>query len=75
MRLEFLFVFVFFQDGFVPEKPDWTAFRSSDYGYSRLAVVNGTHLHLEQVSDDKAGRVIDAFWLVRERHGPYRPSA
>ncbi|CAG0881669.1 unnamed protein product [Cyprideis torosa] len=32
----------------------WSAFRSSDYGFTRLTIHNGTHLHFEQVSDDQA---------------------
>ncbi|CAG0884636.1 unnamed protein product, partial [Darwinula stevensoni] len=34
------------------KKPEWSAFRSSDYGYTRLQAFNGTHLYFEQVSDD-----------------------
>lgn len=40
-------------DEFLDYMPDWTAFRSTDYGYTRMKVINATHLHLEQVSDDK----------------------
>ena len=31
----------------------YVAFTSSDYGYTRMTIVNSTHLDLEQVSDDK----------------------
>jgi len=31
----------------------WTAFRTLDYGYTRMKVHNKTHLLLEQVSIDK----------------------
>lgn len=40
-------------DPFTPNPKDWSAFRSRDYGYTRMQVVNGTHLYLEQVSDDQ----------------------
>lgn len=40
-------------DKFNPNPKEWSAFRSTDYGYSRMHVVNGTHLYLEQVSDDQ----------------------
>ncbi|XP_061090193.1 acid phosphatase type 7 [Conger conger] len=56
-------------DGFIPEPRDWSAFRSSDYGYTRMQVLNDTHLYLEQVSDDQYGKVIDSIWLVKEKHG------
>uniref|UniRef100_A0A673MWX9 Purple acid phosphatase n=1 Tax=Sinocyclocheilus rhinocerous TaxID=307959 RepID=A0A673MWX9_9TELE len=40
-------------DGFIPKPRDWSAFRSTDYGYTRMRLINGTHLYLEQVSDDQ----------------------
>lgn len=51
--------------------PAWSAFRSSDYGYTRLKAHNHTHLHLEQVSDDKKGAVIDSLWVIKNEHVPY----
>ncbi|XP_036397978.1 acid phosphatase type 7 [Megalops cyprinoides] len=56
-------------DGFVPKPRGWSAFRSTDYGYTRMQVLNRTHLYLEQVSDDQYGKVIDSIWLVKEQHG------
>ncbi|XP_033888029.3 acid phosphatase type 7-like [Acipenser ruthenus] len=56
-------------DGFIPAPRDWSAFRSTDYGYTRMQILNSTHLYLEQVSDDQNGRVIDNMWLVKEQHG------
>ncbi|MGH0124450.1 UNVERIFIED_CONTAM: hypothetical protein FKN15_073065 [Acipenser sinensis] len=55
-------------DGFIPAPRDWSAFRSTDYGYTRMQILNSTHLYLEQVSDDQNGRVIDNMWLVKEQH-------
>lgn len=52
--------------------PYWSAFQSRDYGYTRLKAFNGTHLYLEQVSDDKSGAVIDSFWIIKHAHRPYR---
>jgi len=48
----------------------WSAFRSSTYGYARMTVYNGTHLHWEQVLDS-TGKVIDQFWLINEHHGSF----
>ncbi|CAF4809475.1 unnamed protein product, partial [Rotaria socialis] len=31
----------------------YSAFRSDDYGYSRMKIINSTHLYMEQVSDDQ----------------------
>lgn len=58
-------------DHFMPAQPDWSAFRSIDYGYTRVTVYNTTHLYLEQVSDDKKGDVIDKMWLIRDQHVSY----
>ena len=46
-------------------KPDITAFRSTDYGYTRMTAHNATHLELEQVSDDQDGKVIDHIWIKK----------
>lgn len=35
----------------------WSAFRSSDYGYARLKAYNATHVHMEQISDDKVSKI------------------
>lgn len=40
-------------DPFKPSPKEWSAFRSRDYGYTRMQAVNATHLYLEQVSDDQ----------------------
>ncbi|KAM8833994.1 acid phosphatase type 7 isoform 1-T1 [Synchiropus picturatus] len=56
-------------DRFNPNPKDWSAFRSTDYGYTRMQVANATHLYLEQVSDDQDGKVIDSIWVVKEKHG------
>ncbi|CAL1575027.1 unnamed protein product [Knipowitschia caucasica] len=57
-------------DRFNPHPKDWSAFRSTDYGYTRMQAVNATHLYLEQVSDDQDGKVIDSIWLLKDKHGP-----
>lgn len=51
-------------------RPAWSAFISSDYGYTRLKAHNHTHLYLEQVSDDKKGAIIDQFWIVKDKQKP-----
>ena len=40
-------------DPFPKDYPPWTAFRSTDYGYTRMTIHNKTHLYMEQVSVDK----------------------
>lgn len=58
------------KEKFVPERPDWSAFRSSDYGYTKMKGYNKTHLYIEQISDDKAGEVIDHIWLIKDEIYP-----
>ena len=40
-------------DPFVPHPPEWSAVRISDYGYTRMYAINGSHIVFEQVSDDQ----------------------
>lgn len=58
-------------DPFKKHPPVWSAFRSSDYGYSRLLVQNKTHLYMEQIDVNLKGRIIDSFWLVKDQHKAY----
>ncbi|XP_033104022.1 acid phosphatase type 7-like isoform X2 [Anneissia japonica] len=53
------------------KKMEWDAFRSMDYGYSRMHVLNETHLYFEQVSDNQDGKVIDKVMIIKNAHGPY----
>lgn len=61
-------------DEFNMTRPEWSAFQSKDYGYTRLKAYNNTHLYFEQVSDDKGGMVIDSLWIIKNSHKPYRYS-
>jgi hypothetical protein len=40
-------------DPFIGPSPAWSAFRLSDYGYTRMKIHNATHLDLDQFSVDK----------------------
>ncbi|KAG1700197.1 hypothetical protein DVH05_012005 [Phytophthora capsici] len=59
----------------------WDAFRNSIFGYSRMEVMNATHLHWQQVEADPEnpaarglyGQVVDDVWLVQEQHGSFAP--
>lgn len=62
------------REDFNATAPYWSAFTSRDYGYTRLKAFNATHLYLEQVSDDKDGAIVDQFWIIKDRHGPYSQS-
>ncbi|XP_026849908.1 acid phosphatase type 7 isoform X4 [Drosophila persimilis] len=59
------------REPFSNDLPAWNAFHSNDYGYTRLKAHNGTHLHFEQVSDDKDGDIVDSFWVIKDNHGSY----
>lgn len=58
-------------DNFKEASPPWTAFRSIEYGYTRMKVFNTTHLYMEQVAVEKEGQIIDSFWLVKSKHAPF----
>ncbi|CAI9728181.1 acid phosphatase type 7 [Octopus vulgaris] len=58
------------QDPFMKMPVDYSAFQSDDYGYTLTTIHNNTHIHLEQVSDDKGGVVIDDIWLTKNQDRP-----
>ncbi|XP_039496997.1 acid phosphatase type 7 isoform X3 [Drosophila santomea] len=60
------------REPFFKRMPPWSAFHSQDFGYLRLKAHNRSHLYFEQVSDDKKGKVIDSFWVIKDKHGPYQ---
>jgi len=43
------------------EQPEWSAFRSLEYGYMRLRIHNATHLYTEQVAVDKVRWLKESF--------------
>jgi len=49
----------------------WSAYRSIDYGYTRLTFHNASHLSLEQVSEDRHGEIVDSVWIRKDQHLPY----
>ncbi|KAA3680468.1 acid phosphatase type 7 [Paragonimus westermani] len=59
-------------DPFTPGGQPWSAFRSDEYGFTRMYILNGTHLTVEQVSAEQehVGKVIDSFTVVNHNHGP-----
>ncbi|KAK9869436.1 hypothetical protein WA026_003191 [Henosepilachna vigintioctopunctata] len=62
------------RDNFTDPRPEWSAFSSRDYGFTRMKAYNRSHLYFEQVSDDKDGEVIDSFWVIKDNHGFYKNS-
>lgn len=55
---------------FLKTKPEWSAFRTDDYGFTRMKAFNKTHLYFEQVSDDKNGDIVDSFWVTKDQTMP-----
>jgi len=58
-------------DAFMKDPPEWSAFRSTDYGFTRLFVANSTHMRIQQVSVEQDAKVIDETWLVQNNHGAF----
>jgi len=54
-----------FDDGY---RPDWSAFRSSTYGYGRLTAYNHTHLHWQQMFANN-GSVLFEVDIIRTDRG------
>ncbi|XP_055377474.1 acid phosphatase type 7-like [Condylostylus longicornis] len=59
-------------DTFPDNPPEWSAFHTTDYGYTRMKAFNKTHLYFEQVSDNKSGSIVDSFWIIKNNHGKYK---
>ncbi|XP_014275508.1 acid phosphatase type 7 [Halyomorpha halys] len=49
----------------------WSAFRNMDYGYAKLHFLNHSHLHVQQLSAEQEGKVIDDIWIVKDSHKSY----
>ncbi|KAF6028744.1 ACP7 [Bugula neritina] len=56
-------------DAFEPEVPFWSAYRTQNYGYSRLHITNATHMLVEWVDDEQDGKVTDSLWVIKNKHG------
>lgn len=55
------------QGKFMDNPYDYSAFRSTDYGFARLQAFNMTHVFVDEVSINQGGKVIDQFWLVKTK--------
>jgi hypothetical protein len=62
-------------DGFEPEGqvPHYSAFRSEEYGYGKLQILNSTHVSWKQFSDTNGG-VIDEVLIVKDHAAPHLQS-
>ncbi|KAM4640526.1 acid phosphatase type 7 isoform 1-T1 [Discoglossus pictus] len=54
-------------DPFFPLHQNWSVVRIEDYGYTRIHIINKTHIHTQQVSDDQDGQIVDDFWLIKDK--------
>ncbi|XP_025105801.1 acid phosphatase type 7-like [Pomacea canaliculata] len=57
------------QSKFQRKPSAWSAFRTADYGFTIMDIINSTHLALNQVSIEKEGQIIDSVVLVKDKHG------
>ena len=63
---------------FTKNQPEWSAFRSDCYSYSRFDVYNSTHIHFRQtISDDEGspcnnGDIMDDVMYIQHNHGPFK---
>lgn len=52
---------------FVPHPKPWSAVRISDYGFTKLRLINKTHILLQQISTRKEPHVVDTSYIVKDR--------
>lgn len=57
---------------FVPDPPEWSVFRSPDYGYTIMQASNKTHLNIRQISVEQDNKVIDQFWIIKDKHQSFK---
>ncbi|CAD5230997.1 unnamed protein product [Bursaphelenchus okinawaensis] len=57
-------------DTFINDPPVWSAFRSTNYGFSLMQVHNDTHLHWQQIRAHDRG-IEDDVWIIKHKHAPY----
>uniref|UniRef100_A0A8C6AF76 Purple acid phosphatase n=1 Tax=Monodon monoceros TaxID=40151 RepID=A0A8C6AF76_MONMO len=43
----------------------WSAVLIKEHGYTRLHNLNETRVHIQQVSDDQDGKIVDDVWVMR----------
>ncbi|XP_077519224.1 acid phosphatase type 7-like isoform X2 [Amblyomma americanum] len=53
--------------GFVPHPKPWSAVRISDYGFTKLHLINKTHILLQQISTREEPHVVDTAYIVKNR--------
>ncbi|KAI6236622.1 Purple acid phosphatase [Aphelenchoides besseyi] len=54
-----------------PKNPaSYSAFRSSNYGFTRMQIFNGSHIHIQQIMAAKP-IIEDDFWIVKNSHQRY----
>ncbi|XP_077557944.1 acid phosphatase type 7-like [Haemaphysalis longicornis] len=52
---------------FVEDPKPWSAVRISDYGFTKLRLVNRTHVELQQISTRNEPRVVDSAFIVKDK--------
>uniref|UniRef100_A0A0N5AGB1 Purple acid phosphatase n=1 Tax=Syphacia muris TaxID=451379 RepID=A0A0N5AGB1_9BILA len=57
-------------DPFEEHPPPWSAFRSSNYGFTTMQIFNATHIYFEQLTPSKT-EPEDSFWFIKNSHGSY----
>lgn len=57
-------------DPFIHPRPEYSAKRLRDFGYTRIQFLNTTHMALQQI-EDVHGNTVDEMLLVREVHDHY----
>lgn len=49
--------------------PEYTALSVNDYSFTHLTA-NLTHIHIQQISEDQSGKVVDDFYVIKKTPNP-----
>lgn len=52
---------------FVRNPKPWSAVRISDYGFTKLHLINRTHIQLQQISTREKPHVVDSVYIVKDK--------
>uniref|UniRef100_A0A6M2CHR5 Purple acid phosphatase n=1 Tax=Rhipicephalus microplus TaxID=6941 RepID=A0A6M2CHR5_RHIMP len=52
---------------FVTNPKPWSAARISDYGFTKLRLINRTHIQLQQISTREKPEVVDSVFIVKDK--------
>ncbi|CAG2101836.1 unnamed protein product [Medioppia subpectinata] len=53
---------------FAEPPPPWSAFRTTEFGYTVMNIVNNSHVYIKQINIHEPKNPIDSLWIVQQNH-------